>query len=160
MRTSSEARRTIVGAIVGLLYGSVLAFLSFLANFAGHGTELPLLLSSAPFGVLDLAGELVGAPYVGYGRVATLLSVPLVWATFGSLVALSGRGRRLRAAQVLALLHYASGLALVAIARDEPAHLQRVLQASPEFTVAWVTVYLVGQMALWWQIGRRNQPTV
>jgi len=138
-----------VGAMVGLLYGSVLAILSlFLFGGGGaHGTSIPLLLSSAPLGVLALVGKLVGEPYTGYGHNAAVVGAPLVWAGLGWLVALSGR-ERLRLSRILALLHYASGLALVATAGEEPARLQRLLQISPE-AVMWATVYLAGQAALW-----------
>jgi len=153
MRAYSESRRAIVGAMVGLLYGSILAFLSFLANFAGHGTDIPLLLSSTPLGVFGFVAKLVGAPHVDV--VARLFGTPLVWAALGSLVALSGRGKRLRLTQALVLLCYGSGLALVATRGEGPAYLERLLRAAPEFIVAWATVYLVGQVALWRQIGRR-----
>ena len=138
-----------VGAMVGLLYGYVLALLSlFLFGGGGaHGTSIPLLLSSAPLGVLALVGKLVGEPYTGYGHNAAVVGAPLVWAGLGWLVALSGR-ERLRLSRILALLHYASGLALVATAGEEPARLQRLLQISPE-AVMWATVYLAGQAALW-----------
>jgi hypothetical protein len=160
MRAGSESRRAIVGAIVGLLYGSILAYLSLLAAGAGHGTFLPILLSSAPLGVFGYLAALFDMPYVGF--VTTLLGAPLLWATFGSLAATSGRGKWLRLTHVLALLHYASGLALVATRDGELAHLERVLRISPEFVVVWATVYLVGQVALWWRISRRNQllPTI
>jgi hypothetical protein len=143
------ASRAIVGAMVGLLYGSVLALLSlFLFGGGGaHGTSIPLLLSSAPLGVFALVGKLVGEPYMGYGHTATVLGAPLVWAGLGWLVAQSGRGR-LRLSRMLALLHYASGLALVATAGEEPARLQRLLQIPPE-VVMWATIYLAGQAALW-----------
>ena len=95
MTAGAEASRAIVGAMVGLLYGSVLALLSlFLFGGGGaHGTSIPLLLSSAPLGVFALVGKLVGEPYMGYGDNATVLGAPLVWAGLGWLVALSGRGR-------------------------------------------------------------------
>jgi hypothetical protein len=57
MRACPESRRAIVGAVVGFAYGSVLAFLSFLAMGAGHGSWVPFLLSSAPFGVLVFFGD-------------------------------------------------------------------------------------------------------
>ena len=44
-------RRAIAGAMIGLLYGSILAFLSIVAAGGGHGTIVPLLLSSAPLSV-------------------------------------------------------------------------------------------------------------
>src|SRR5207248_7658789 len=137
MGAGSEAKQAIVGAMVGLLYGSVLAFLAlFLFGGGGaHGTSIPLLLSSAPLSVFALVGKLVGEPYVGYGYKAAVLGAPLMWAALGSLVALSGRGR-LRLIRILALLHYASGLALIVAAREEPARLERLLQISPEL-VMW-----------------------
>jgi hypothetical protein len=149
MTAGPEVSRAIVGAMVGLLYGSVLALLSrFLFGGGGaHGTSIPLLLSSAPLGALALVGKLVGGPYLAYGHNATVLGAPLVWAGLGWLVALSGRGW-LRLSRSLALLHYASGLALIATAGEEPARLQRLLQISPE-AVMWATVYLAGQAALW-----------
>ena len=148
MTVGPEARRAIVGALVGLLYGSVLALLSlFLFGGGGaHGTSIPLLLSSAPLGVFALVGRLVGEPYMGYGHNATVLGAPLVWAGLGWLVALSGQGT-LELSRILALLHYTSGLALIATAGEEPARLQRLLQY-PE-AVMWVTIYLAGQAALW-----------
>ena len=129
MTVGPEARRAIVGALVGLLYGSVLALLSlFLFGGGGaHGTSIPLLLSSAPLGVFALVGKLVGEPYMGYGHNATVLGAPLVWAGLGWLVALSGQGT-LKLSRILALLHYTSGLALIATAGEEPARLQRLLQ--------------------------------
>lgn len=145
MRAGSEARRAIVGAMVGLLYGAVLALLSAFLFGGGHGISTPLLLSSAPVGVFALAGKLVGEPYVGYGYNATLLGTPLVWAALGSLVALSDRGKGLlRLTQVLALLHYASGLALVAtIGEQHPELLLR------EDILIWAPAYLAGQVVLW-----------
>jgi hypothetical protein len=135
--------------MVGLLYGSVLALLSLFlfGGGAAHGTSIPLLLSSAPLGVFALVGKLVGEPYMAYGDNATVLGAPLVWAGLGWLVALSGRGR-LRLARILALLHYASGLALIATAGEEPGRLERLVQISPAL-VMWATIYLAGQAALW-----------
>jgi len=153
MRASPESRRAIVGAVVGFAYGSVLAFLSFLAMGAGHGSWVPFLLSSAPFGVLVFFGD--------FGFHAALIGgAPVVWATFGALLAPSGRAKRLRLTQVLALLHYASGLALIAATTgyDELRYLGRVL----EMMLVWAAVYLAGQVILWWRArgGGERGPTV
>ena len=149
--------------MVGLLYGSVLAFLSLGAIGGGHGSIVPLLLSSAPHGVLLLVGNLVGALHVGEAILfAMLYGTPLIWTALGSVVALSGRGTSLSLTRVLVLLQYASGLALVATTvgwlTDFPADLWRARQ----LVVMWATVYLVGQVAWWWRISRRNRlrPTV
>jgi len=149
IKAGSEWRRAIVGAIVGLVYGSTLMFLSIGAVGGGHGTSIPLFLSSAPLSAFYLVAD------ADAGREAALFamlfSAPFLWAALGLLVALSGRRKRLT--QVLVLLHYASGLALIAITvgwRAWPADLKR----APELVVAWATVYLVGQMALWWRMSR------
>jgi hypothetical protein len=154
MAASPDVRRAIAGAMVGFSYGFVVAFLSWFLYGGGadYGTSIPLLLSSAPLGVLLPLGKLAGAPYAGYGYATTLLGAPVMWAAFGSLVALSNRGRTLRLAQILLLLHYVSGIALVATTGEVPARLQRKLQISPEI-VMWATAYLAGQAALWSSMG-------
>jgi len=130
----------------------MLARLSFFAAGAGHGSSVPFFLSSAPVGVLGFFGN--------SGFYAALFGgAPVVWATFGALVAPSGRARWFRLTQVVVLLHYASGLALIAATTglDELARLERLLRTTPEFIALWAAVYIVGQVALWWRIARPNQ---
>lgn len=157
MMAHSESTRAIVGAVVGFAYGSILAFLSLGAAGAGHGSLVPFYLSSAPLGVLRFFGQ------AGF-LTAFAAGAPVVWATFGTLVALSGRAKWRRLTQVLALLHYASGLALVAttLGLDELAYVERLLRTTPEFIVLWAAVYVVGQVALWLKASGRGQvgPTV
>ena len=157
MISRPESRRAIVGAVVGFVYGSILACLSFLALGAGHGSSFPFFLSSAPLGVLGFFGE------SGF-YAAVVGGAPVVWATFGALVAPAGRAKWFRLTQVLALLHYASGLALIAATTglDELAYLKRLLRTTPEFIVLWAAVYVVGQVALWWRVSRwgERRPTV
>ena len=88
------------------------------------------------------------------GAYAMVLGAPLVWAALGALAALSGRGPSLRLTRVLVLLHYASGLALVATTGAGPTGLAGEV---PVFFIVWAPVYLVGQAALWWRISRRNR---
>jgi hypothetical protein len=156
MSIGSDLRRAAVGAAVGFAYGSILASLSFLAMGAGHGTFLPFWLSSAPLGAVGLFGDL--------GVYAVVGGAPVVWATFGALVAPSGRVKWLRLTQVLAVLQYASGFALVAATTGlgELNRLERAVRLAPEFIGPWGMVYLVGQAVLWWRISKRNQllPTV
>ena len=150
---ASESRRAIVGAMVGLLYGSILTFLSIFAAGGGHGSGIPFVLSSAP---LDVFGLATWRPDLG--GPAMLLAPPLVWATLGSLAALSGRGISLRLAQILALVHYASGLALVTMRSAELLPLRSFVNVYLMVNVlVWATVYLAGQVALWWRISRRTQ---
>jgi hypothetical protein len=156
MRVRPESGRAIVGAVVGFAYGTILSFLSLGAAGAGHGSLVPFYLSSAPLGVLRFFGEAgFYAAFVG--------GAPVVWATFGALVAPYGRAKWRRLIQLLALLHYASGLALIAATGDdELAYLERLLRITPEFIVLWAVVYVVGQVALWWRVSRRGErrPTV
>src|SRR5262245_3486185 len=144
MSAGSEVRRAIVGAMVGLLYGAVLALLSAFVFGNGHNISTPLLLSSAPVGVLILVGKLFAEPYVGYGYNAALLGAPLVWAALGSLIALSYRGKALRLTQVLGLLHCASGLALIATVGEQ--HPERLLRGD---IFIWAPAYLAGLGVLW-----------
>lgn len=143
MRTDAKPGRAIAGALVGLLYGAILALLAFFAAGMGHGTYMPLALSSAPLGA--------------FGFFAGLFGAPLVWAVFGWLAALPDHDKRLRLAQILALLHYASGLVLVVTTGEELSYLTRALRMQTEVVVTWAVVYLVGQVALWHRIGRRNR---
>jgi hypothetical protein len=139
--------------MVGLLYGSILSFLSIFAAGGGHGTGIPFVLSSAPLDVFGLA-----AWRSDLGGLAMLLAPPLVWAAIGSLAALSGRGTSLRLTQILALLHYASGLALVTMRSAELLPLRSFVNVYVMVNVlVWATVYLAGQVALWWRISRRTQ---
>jgi hypothetical protein len=144
------------------LYGSVLLYLSIFATGGGHGTPVPFILSSAPLG-----GVLWSARYVGVAShlldQAALLSTLLVWAGPGSLAALSGRGKSLRLARIFVLLQYASGFALVVLILPDawnvgfPHGWDFVVMVS-----VWAMLYLLGQVALWWRLGRRNilGPTV
>jgi hypothetical protein len=62
-----------------------------------------------------------------------------------------------RLTQVLVLLQYASGLALVATTGAEFADLARDIGVTV-CVVVWATAYLVGKVALWGRIMGRNQP--
>ena len=91
-----------------------------------------------------------------------LFGGPFLWAALGSLVALSGRGKGLGRAQILVLLHYASGFALAHETHSGLPYLPADLKRAPELVAMWATVYLAGQVALWWQMSKRGQlrPTV
>src|SRR5262245_50638640 len=102
MIASSKSRRAVFGAIVGLLYGFALTLLSIFAAGAGHGTAIPLWLSSAPLGVFGLVPWRVGA--LSVDEFAMLFSPPVVWAALGSLAALPKRSGLTR---ILLLLQYA-----------------------------------------------------
>jgi pheromone shutdown protein TraB len=151
MPAAPEAKRAIAAAIVGFLYGTLLSFLSLGAVGAGHGTLVPLLLSSAPISVFYSLTD--SDPEREWALYAMLLGTSLVWAALGSLVALAGRGKSLRFTRLVVLLHYASGLAVVAVTG---AGVRGLADEVPDFFIAWAPTYLVGQVALWWQITGRK----
>jgi hypothetical protein len=153
MRPGSETKRAVAGAGAGLLYGCVLAVLSLAAAGAGHGTPIPISVSSAPLGL-----------FYSFSREATffvmLFGAPLVWMVLGCLVALANRGAGLAMALLLLLLlHYLTALALLATTGATPRDIAGRI---PEIFIVWALVYLAGQVALWWHIGRRRRfwPTV
>jgi hypothetical protein len=164
-------KRAIAGGAAGLLYGVMLVIISIggailddlayrrchveefdsrgrgiwrcelsrddLEGFRDRSNVDLLTLSSAPFGLLSFLGP------------------PLMWATIGSLVALSGRGKSLRLAQALVALHYVSGLALLATTGTGPRGLAGKV---PDYFFVWATFYLAGQVVLWRQMIRRSGP--
>jgi len=84
-----------------------------------------------------------------------LLSPSLVWAGLGSLVALSGRGKSLRLAQIVVMPQYASGRALVAIIL--PYAWGLMFPHGCDLVVLLIVcamLYLLGQVAVWWRLTR------
>jgi len=146
----AEPRRIFIGAIIGFIYGSILAVLAIAAMGAGHGTYIPFLISSAPLGVLTR-----------FGDIGTFIAIfgggPIIWAIFGALDALPARPRVIRTIQILILSHYLSGLALVLAEFDEFNYMLRLLRIFPAIPVIWAIVYLAGQVVLWRRTIRRNQ---
>ena len=144
-------RRAIIGAVAGFGYGCVLAFLSLFAAGAGHGTIIPLLLSSAPLAILFLIPH--AAAGGDWPLYAMLYGGPFVWAVFGWLAALGGRWPALAAS--LLTLQYACALVLVA---TTGAGLRGLAGELPDGFKMWAPVYLLGQVALWWQTIRGSRP--
>jgi len=154
MRTPRSPGRVVAGGVIGLVYGSLLAFLAIGAAGAGHGIYIPIWISSAPFGFLTFLSD-AGT------EAAFFTGAPIVWATFGALVAQPGGREWRRTTCVLILLHCLSGLALVVAKTDsdEYAHVLQVLRMFPEVPLAWTFCYLAGQAIVWWRvIGRGEAP--
>lgn len=138
MGAASEWGRVTRGIMAGLLYGVLLAFLSFAAvGPEGRGTGIPFLISSAPFGLLAMFG---GAAW----------GAPLLWAIVGGLV--MDPGRLIPPGAVL-LVHYASGIFLAVISlTSSELDEDDVVQFSPELIFIWAAVYLIGQAVVWRRI--------
>jgi hypothetical protein len=146
--TLGKTTRAIFGAVAGLLYGCVLTFLAVAAAGAGHGSFIPLYVSSAPLSVLYLVAKAGGEA----AFLAILFGGTLVWAVLGRLVALAGRAARVAAG--LLVVHYLSAIALV-VGTGEP--LRGMAGEIPDFFKIWAPVYLIGQVVLWWQIRRGSR---
>ena len=118
---------------VGLAYGGGLAVLAFFATGAGHGTYIPVAVSSAPAGFFGVSAGLLGAPAL-WGMVGALVQRP------------AGR----RVALLILPVHYASAIWLV---HSEPfgdwSVLPSVMRLMPEIIVAWLGVYVAGQIWVW-----------
>jgi hypothetical protein len=151
MMVGSEIVRAIAGALAGLLYGCVLTFLAIAAAGAGHGSFIPLYVSSAPLSVLYLVAKAGGEA----AFLAILFGGTLLWAVLGWLVARAGRAPK--AALGLLVVHYLSALALVVGTGEPPRGIAGEI---PDFFKIWAPVYLIGQVVLWWQVSRRLRPTV
>jgi len=146
----SETIRAIVGVLAGLFYGCGIAFLAIAAAGAGHGSFIPLYISSAPLSVLYLVAKAGGEA----AFLAILFGGTLLWAVIGYMAALTGRVSR--AAAVLLIVHYLSALALVVGTGEPPRGIAGEI---PDFLKIWAPVYLIGQVALWWQISGRLRAT-
>jgi hypothetical protein len=146
--TLGETTRAIFGAMAGFLYGCVLTFLAVAAAGSGHGSFIPLYISSAPLSVLYLVAKAGGET----AFLAILFGGTLVWAVLGRLVALAGRAARIAAA--LLVVHYLSALALIVGTGEPPRGMAGEI---PDFFKIWAPVYLIGQVVLWWQISRRSR---
>ncbi len=86
------------------------------------------------------------------GDAALLLSPLLVWAALGFLAALP---KMLGLTLLLLLLQYVAGITLVVTTGAVLADLARDAWMTLYVTV-WATVYLVGQVVLWWRIVKRS----
>ncbi len=157
VKANRRSRKVIVGALIGFSYGCILALLAFAAMGAGHGSWIPFLISSAPFGVLTFLGT------SGF-TVSVVAGAPVVWATFGAMVATSGNPKLAWVTRTLLLLHYTAGLLLIAATTGfgELAYVLRMLRISPEIMVAWAMFYVGGQIAVHWRMGLcgRSRPDV
>lgn len=151
MTVGPEFMRVIVGGVVGLLYGCILAIVSIFAAGGGHGTSMPMWQSSAPLGAVGWVAWQGGDTQVA-GSVL-LFAPPLFWGAIGAFAALP---EMLRLTQFLIVLHYVSGLALVAASGAVLADLVRGFWVMV-YVAAWATVYFMGQVALWLRIARHNQ---
>lgn len=122
--------------LAGLCYGGVLAGLAIIAAGAGHGTYIPMAVSSAPFGY--------------FGFMAAAGGAPILWGGVGALLYWPRRGSRKRIMIVVLVIHYASALALVmSPSFGDWAYVVRSMPAIGTIMSVWAAAYVIGQFAIW-----------
>jgi hypothetical protein len=122
--------------LAGLLYGGVLAGLAIIAAGAGHGTYIPMAVSSAPFGF--------------FGFISAAAGAPILWGGAGALLHWLRRGSRKRTMIVVLAIHYGSALALVmSPSFGDWAYVLRSMPAIGTIMSVWAATYVIGQFAIW-----------
>lgn len=119
-------------ALLGCGYGAVLAALAFLATGAGHGTYVPMGISSAPCGLLGFWAACIGAP--------------ALWAIVALLLAI-----RRRTIVILVMIAHYGGAVLLASRGpfSDWDDLWRNIAPLGVLLGVWVGVYVLGQAAIW-----------
>ena len=118
-------------ALVGFGYGTILTVLGFMAAGTGHGSYIPLAVSSSPAALLGVPAALFGAP--------------VLWATIGALAA---RGQKW--VRGILLLHYAVAVWLVTGGPfADWEYLSQVQGFAPLLIASWVCAYGIGQVVVW-----------
>lgn len=127
----------LAGAVCGAGFGLVLAFFAAVATGAGHGTFVPLYVTSAPLSALGF----------GWG----LAAAPPLWALLGSMVFQTRNPSALRMGVALLVAHYLSAVAvlLTVSSGDEFRHLTHALKIAPEVSALWAAIYVAVQVAIW-----------
>ena len=118
---------------LGVGYGSLLSFLSFLCVGSGHGTEIPMYVTSALF---------------GFGPWVALFGAPLLWGIIAAVLFSRHAPIWLPIAMIV---HYKSGLALaIAGAFGDWVYVERVWRGMPWALTGWAMLYAGGQVLIWW----------
>ena len=119
--------------LAGLVYGAVLAGLSVIAAGAGHGSYIPMVVSSAPIGLL--------------GAMAAVAGAPILWGGLGALLGWLRGVRRTRVVSIVLLVHYVS--AALAASFGDWSYLFRSMPSIGAIIFTWAVVYVIGQLAIW-----------
>ncbi len=150
----------------GLAAGFVIGALALWCTGAGHGTYLPVAVSSAPLSGLDLLLQLgkvlLGLPdwtsessplllvFGMIGGTAMLCGSPFVWGAMAALARGPRTERRTRLFLGTVLSHYLVGvIAIVAMISEDWRYLNDTWRAVPEVLVSWAVVYVGAHMLLW-----------
>lgn len=117
----------------GLAYGVALVVASSLAAGFGHGTYVPIRVSSAPFGLLGFTAALIGTVVLW-----TAVGMGFEW--------LESRGGR-NAIRIVLIGHYCSAILL--FLTGDLTYLVRGPAALWLVFGAWSLLYGVGQVVVW-----------
>jgi hypothetical protein len=157
----------------GFAVGFVIGALALWCTGFGHGTYLPVALSSAPLSglglLLQLGKVLLGLPdwspessavllVLGIiAMIAMLCGSPFVWAVMTGLARAPRTERRTRLFVGTVLSHYLVGvIAIGSMIWEDWRYLNDTWRAVPEVVVGWALVY-AGAHVLLWRSFLRNQ---
>ena len=122
--------------LAGLLYGGLLGGIAVIAAGAGHGTYIPMGVSSAPFGLFGFQAAAVGAP--------------ILWGTVGALLHWLPPNRRRRITLSVLAIHYGTALALgISPLFGDWGYIRRSMPALGAILFVWAGAYVVGQLVIW-----------
>jgi hypothetical protein len=144
--------------MIGLIYGACVVYLAVLCAGGGHGTALPVCLTGAPlslsFFLFLPSGPLFGMHIEWY----LLATTPLVWMLLAWLAALAHRKVGRRAFCTVVVVHYVTGLTFMFSGEFGSWELvEHTWQYMPGIVLAWLSLYLLGHIALWGWYGIRRR---
>jgi hypothetical protein len=130
--------------VIGFVFGLVLDFLAFQCCGFGHGTYMPLALTSAPFGL--------------FGIPAAFFTAPILW---GGMALLAYRSKTRESGYyflIVIAVHYLMGFVL--LRNEEWSDWKYVSYVAERengifILVSWAIMFLFGQIALWYLFWRR-----
>ena len=140
-----RTRRTVGWAITGGAVGVVLWLLAFFCAGAGHGTLIPLVVSTSPLTLVPFVGFLLGAPVL-WGSLAVLATAPR---TRRNTIWFLG----------VMLSHYLVAAGFVCWAPGCNWDLVvKTQEAIPGFFEGWLMSYCVANFLAWWLFLGASRP--
>jgi hypothetical protein len=140
---------TLRGFFIGFGFGFLLTLLAFVCAGLGHGTYIPLAVSSSPLSVLSVP--------------ETIWCIPLIWGLFGFLASSDSALSRLLL--IIAMTsHYLIAIYAVRVnvlggMREEDS-LQYLSRGYLVLIAIWLAFYVLANSFLWRNFRRHYSPTV
>ena len=144
MKVQTTLRNRSLVVALGIVLGLVLSSLSFLGIAAGHGTYIPISVSSAPICLIGPTAAIIGS---------VLLWPFLFWLALMRDLSLTYR----RIFIVAVIVHYSSALYSVNFGQFSKSISFEQSEKSFLFLLAWFVVYGGSNFLLWTFAGYKNR---